>query len=529
MELAKNHRKEANPPHGLLRQLRLNGPFATARARALLAVWAILTAGAVAILVATDVHKANARLQELGVGYLQHISDRALVSETAIEGFAAFVASMERFNHDRATHYAGELLARYPFLYMFEVAVRVAHEERAAAEAALAARQPGAAFKRFTYATDRTWQPVEPAEFYYPLIFQQPLLQGAGNLIGLNIVSTDMLSVAMQASFERGEPVATHPFELAEGGRGYILHRSVEHVGGRPPSAFQAGAYVLLALQARQLFSDLLDGPPGIAIRVSHHDFADDDARGEILSIAAAPVSAAEKALLPCFHFERALELDSQPLVLRLDWQFGWGDLSLGALAGILSGSLVLFLAVRSYARYYIDSGLEALESGGRLYELANFDALTGLANRNRLIDFLEGELARARRHRQWLVVLFIDVNGFKQVNDTHGHATGDLVLIEVARRLSLELREDELLARYGGDEFIWVTAPTDEKPPLDQLIRRLKGRFADPIRVKSNAFALSVSIGCALYPQSGKNVAALFEAADDDMYRDKQGSRREA
>lgn len=493
----------------------------------MLAAWAILTAGAVAILVATDVHKANARLQALGIGFLQHISDRALVSETAIEGFAAFVASMDKFDHDRAMHYADGLLARYPFLYMFEVAVRVPHEERAAAEAALAARYPGAAFKQFTYATDRSWQPVEPAGFYYPLIFQQPLLEGSGKLIGLNIVSTDVLNVAMRASFERGESVATHPFDLAEGGRGYILHRSVEHIGSRPPSAYQAGAYVLLALQSRQLFSDLFDGPSGVAIRVTHRDFAADDARGEILSIASAPVSDTEKTLLPCFHFERNLELNSQPLLLRLDWQFGWGDLSLGALAGILFGSLVLFLAVRSYARYYINSGLEALESGGRLYELANYDSLTGLANRNRLIDFLEGELARARRHKQWLVVLFIDVNGFKQVNDTHGHATGDLVLIEVAHRLSLELREEDLLARYGGDEFIWVTAPTDEKPMLERLIGRLKGQFADPIRVGGAEFALGVSIGCALYPQSGKNVAALFEAADDDMYRDKQGRRR--
>lgn len=510
-------------PEGLLRQLKLHSPFAPGRARILLAVWAVLTFSALAAVFVTDLHRASSHLEQVGSGLLQHVSDRALVSETAIEGFAAFVASLDPFDHALAQDYAQTLLGRYPFLYMFEVARRVVDRERPAVEHKLAQRYPGFRIKYFGYKSDRTWQASPRADFYYPLVFQEPLLAGSENLVGLDIHSNAVLKAAMQRSFARGEPVATHPFELAEGGRGYVLHRAVDRLGGRPPSAFESDAYALLALKSTQLFASLGDAPAGVAVRLVHRDFDRDDPAGEVYARAARPVSALEAWLLPSYHRDFSLQLNSQPFDMSLDWQLGWSDLNLTLMATLLLGSLAMLWGVRAYAQHYIDSELAELERGGRLYELANFDSLTGLANRNRLFDFLEGQLARARRHRQTLAVLFIDLDDFKSVNDGHGHASGDLILLEVARRLERHLREDELLARYGGDEFVWVTASSAQAPGLDSLVTKLRAEFAPPFVVRGKRFQIGVSIGHAVFPHDGRNIGALIDLADAAMYRDKQ------
>ena len=483
----------------------------------------LTTLGALTLILAADLVRARNQLEQFGQTFLQHVSDRALVSETAVEGFAAFVASMDELNHDKAGEYARNLLKRYPFLYMFEIARRVPHSEREALESTLAQRYPGFRIKHFSYESDRVWRGAAPATYYYPLVFQEPLLDGEENLLGLDIHSGEHLKIAMQTSSRRGEPVATYPFDLAEGGRGYVLHRPVRGDDLDSSGAVSdAPVYVLLALKSHMLFSDLSTRPARVDLRLLHREI---DTDNEVLVSPAQAASAVEQLLLPIFRDRRTLNLDSQPFVLELEWQLGWGDLRLSTMLGVLLGSLLLFVAVRTYAEQYIHDKFLALEKEGRLYQLANFDSLTGLANRNHLIDFLESALARAQRHGHQLAVLFIDVNEFKAINDTYGHSVGDSVLVEVARRLSQELREDDLLARYGGDEFVWVSADSKEDPDLDGLITRLKRSLRQPVVTGKKPLAISISIGSAVFPVHGANIASLFDVADEGMYRDKRGA----
>lgn len=491
----------------------------------MLGAWALCTAGILVAVILADLNRARDELKNLGHNFLQHVSDRALVSETAVEGFAAFIAAMEQFDQEKAEVYADKLLKRYPFLYMFEVARRIPHVQRSATEAELAHRYPGYRIRRFTYESDRAWVPAEPADYYYPITFQQPFFRHGDNVTGLDILSSGVLKVAMEMSFKRGEPVATRPFDLAEGGRGYVLHRPVQYLAGRPPNAFEAPAYVLLALKSEKLFSDLAKRPPRVAVRLMYREMDPDQEYSKVLLLPALPATTSEQLLLPKFKEQQVLDLNSQPFLLSVEWQLGWGDLSLGYMVGIIGASLLILLAVRSYAQQYIQGELQMLEKEGRLYELANFDPLTGLANRSHLMDFLEAALARAHRHKHRLAVLFIDIDRFKEINDTYGHTAGDLVLAQVASRLSLELREDELLARFGGDEFVWVSADSEEDVQLDKLIARLKGRFGQSITANNTEFRVTVSIGSAVYPEDGRNITALFETADKAMYRDKRNT----
>ncbi len=510
----------------MLRRLKLGSPFATARGRLFSVIWVVSTLAALALVLAGDLGRARTQFQQLGSELLLHVSDRSLVSETALEAFAAYVDSLDGPDYEPARGFAGSLLRRYPFLYMFEVAVRVDAGQRATFEQHMAQQHPGFTIRQFGFQTDRHWRRAEGSHFHYPLVFQEPVADGPANVIGLDIHSNPVLRQAMTRSFELGQPVATWPFDLAEEGRGYVLHRAVGHLAGRSPSAFEADEYVLLALKTAELFPRLREAPARLDVHLVHRELAPGDPEAEVLARPARQASWLESALLPRLVQDRQLQLVSQPLTLQMGWQLGWQDISLGRMAWLLFGSLVLFAVVRVMARGFIQSELTALEQDGRLFDLANFDALTGLANRNRLHDFLEGSLARARRRQLRIAVLFIDLDGFKAVNDQHGHATGDLVLVEVARRLELHKREDELVARYGGDEFVWVTDGSTGKPEMDALIARLRQEFEAPFTIGRLQLRLGLSIGCAFYPEDGRNLAALLEAADGRMYLDKRRNR---
>lgn len=160
-----------------------------------------------------------------------------------------------------------------------------------------------------------------------------------------------------------------------------------------------------------------------------------------------------------------------------------------------------------------------------RLSNLAYQDMLTGLANRRLLYAHLKQELARARRQRTMVAVVFVDLDNFKMVNDTLGHSTGDRLLREVSARLSSCTREGDIVARLGGDEFVMVLPIQTDRDPTP-LIERLLDSVSRPFRIGNRNLNVTCSIGVAVYPQDGKDGPTLLRNADAHMYRDKESRR---
>ena len=151
---------------------------------------------------------------------------------------------------------------------------------------------------------------------------------------------------------------------------------------------------------------------------------------------------------------------------------------------------------------------------------LARTDALTGLANRLALEAVAGAALGRPRAEA---AVLLLDLDGFKPVNDTHGHAVGDLVLVEVARRLSATVRPGELAARIGGDEFV-VLVPRGDG--AERLAERLLEAVSAPMVLGGTEIAVGTSIGIAHYPADADDYAALLQVADERLYEAKSAGR---
>ncbi|TSE34632.1 sensor domain-containing protein [Tepidimonas charontis] len=153
----------------------------------------------------------------------------------------------------------------------------------------------------------------------------------------------------------------------------------------------------------------------------------------------------------------------------------------------------------------------------------AYYDALTGLPNRILLGDRLDLAIATAHRHQRRVAVAYLDLDGFKYVNDTHGHDRGDWVLRLMAQRLQAALREGDTLARVGGDEFVAILCDLDDSDRWTRVVERLLAACAQPIEHGGETLRLSTSIGVTLYPDDSADAEVLLRHADQALYRAKR------
>jgi diguanylate cyclase (GGDEF)-like protein len=158
----------------------------------------------------------------------------------------------------------------------------------------------------------------------------------------------------------------------------------------------------------------------------------------------------------------------------------------------------------------------------GELDHLASHDSLTGLPNRRLFLERLDQALARAKRQETQLALLFIDLDKFKAINDTHGHRAGDAVLQTVAQRLRTLLRETDMAARIGGDEFIILIEGACDDASIDSIVRKVQASVSQPIPYLDIELESGGSIGVGRYPQDGTTASTLIAASDQAMYRSK-------
>ncbi len=154
-----------------------------------------------------------------------------------------------------------------------------------------------------------------------------------------------------------------------------------------------------------------------------------------------------------------------------------------------------------------------------KIWHNAHYDLLTGLPNRRLFQDRLEQEVKHAKRSNLPLAVLFMDLDGFKDVNDSLGHEAGDRLLSDVAKRLSDCVREEDTVARLGGDEFTVILTGAEQHKDAEQVARTIIDALAQPFLIDKQPVRISVSVGIAFYPIDASTPGALLEAADKAMF----------
>jgi diguanylate cyclase (GGDEF)-like protein len=166
------------------------------------------------------------------------------------------------------------------------------------------------------------------------------------------------------------------------------------------------------------------------------------------------------------------------------------------------------------------------VQTNQELQQLSITDGLTGLNNRNHVMALFQHELARAKRSNQPLVVLMLDIDHFKQINDTHGHQIGDAVLQGLAQALLGSVRDCDHVGRYGGEEFLIILPDSDKSNGAGTAERIRQNASMVDIDAAGDPLAMTISIGVASYPEDGQDVETVLRQADDALYLSKSDGR---
>jgi diguanylate cyclase (GGDEF)-like protein len=170
-----------------------------------------------------------------------------------------------------------------------------------------------------------------------------------------------------------------------------------------------------------------------------------------------------------------------------------------------------------------VATAIERKQLHARLERMAQYDALTQLPNRALLRERLKTSLALAQVDGGRMALLYVDLDRFKEVNDNHGHAVGDMLLQAVANRIKGCVRETDTVARIGGDEFVVLLHSIHAAEDAEKVAGKIRQVLAQPLRLDGHSLTIRTSIGVALYPEHGNEEKQLFRHADEAMYTAKR------
>lgn len=196
----------------------------------------------------------------------------------------------------------------------------------------------------------------------------------------------------------------------------------------------------------------------------------------------------------------------------------------------VLGSVVVITLGILVWAqvlRHQVHRQTAVIRSNEQKFRhMARHDALTGLYIRTVLLERLDAEIEKASLNTPSLALFMIDVDGFKQINDTIGHAAGDEVLTALSRRLQGSVRETDTVARMGGDEFAALFLEVREVEEIEAIAAQLLTAISAPFAILGNELSVSVSIGITAFPEGGKDSTSLLRSADVALYRAKARDR---
>jgi diguanylate cyclase (GGDEF)-like protein len=379
---------------------------------------------------------------------------------------------------------------------------------------------------------DYAIKPAGNRDVYTSIIYIEPFSDRNVRAFGYDMYTEPARRAAMEQARDSGQAAVSAKVTLVqEAGHnvqtGFLLYLPVYRNGSAPDSVAERRANLAGWVYAPFRMSDLMAGLNGeksetLDITIYDNENASGDAlmhsdrrsggsvpsttrfvRTHHIKIASHVWTVITRAQP---SFELKIEHDKAPVILK---------------AGIAASILLTLLAW-----LLVDDRARALQAARQALRLALYDILTDLPNRKLFTDRLLQALAKARRDKTQVAVMFIDLDKFKPVNDQFGHGVGDLLLKEVAHRLKDCVRKSDTVARLGGDEFV-VLLPYAQENHGDMVVAgKILKALSDPFQIAGHALHISSSIGIAVYPQDGDTEKLLLKNADTAMYHAKKSGR---
>ncbi|MBY0464973.1 MAG: EAL domain-containing protein [Burkholderiales bacterium] len=471
--------------------------------------------------------KANARVQELTVA-IQH---RMAAYEQVLLGGASLIATVGTLSRDQWHNYVKHLKVseHYPGFQ----GIGYAEYVRPADKAAFVQAQQRQGLN------DYAIRPPGERAAYGPVTYLEPRSERNLKAHGFDMLSEPNRRTAMEAARDTGQPAITGKLKLASEAAnsasfGFLLYVPVYRGGAVPDSVDERRALIKGFVNSPFRMEDLLKNalgrnPDGLRLRVYDGPVATPDnlmytsesmvgpAGGDHPSATVPPLHIHSTVLglhgrvwlMECelpHHHTAAIENTPEDLV---------------PLAGLVISLLLTALTWVAMAR------LQLVRQSARHYHaLANFDPLTALSNRTKFQDSLEESVREAGRTGERFALLFIDLDHFKDINDTLGHQWGDKLLQQVAQRLKDGTRSADTVSRLGGDEFTVILRDMKDSESATRVAQTLLEALAKPYELEGEAYFVSASMGITLFPHDAQTSADLLKTADQAMYTAKRLGR---
>jgi len=491
-----------------------------------LLAWAIGTSVTTGLVYKLVLHEAEAAFNQRVVQVYENIEHTIRDNESILEGFSAFLSAIEYVNRESTSRYAQQILTRYPHVYRLEVVLRVKRNDLVK----FIARQkqywfPEFDVRAFSDEADRlSWEPKNNKPIYNPIIFIEPMPLNAKQLIGSDMDSLSFLSNALNQSIQLQSPVATIPFKLVDGPRGYIVFHPVPD----PPKnelAKRKQALALLEVNAEAIRDKIAFLVKNIGFRLYDTRYASNDPDGLLIQVAAPAPNRLDQRLFPKLTAEKRLDSRGQPFGLIVDKQLGWRDFNLPLVIATGCSLLLSLILLLLFLKTHFRREKQMKRSANRLLHMATHDALTGLPNRILLADRFSQAISRTHRRDIKFAVMFLDLNGFKLVNDTYGHEIGDQLLKALGGLLKECIRDEDTLSRISGDEFVIVLEDSSYKN-AERVAQKIQVELSRPMLIQGIKLNIGLSVGIAIYPDDGRTLAELLKTADIRMYKAKEQSK---
>ncbi|MGD8525963.1 MAG: sensor domain-containing diguanylate cyclase [Thioalkalispiraceae bacterium] len=489
-------------------------------------LWIILWATLGSVVVQSSIHSARNEFNAKAMNVYHLVSDQIRTNETVVEGFAASVGAMGEIDRNKIRIYARQMLERYPHIFMFEIIEKVDAKNKESYEKNFQ-ENISAHFqiRSFGYEEDRQWREAVGKNFYMPIIFMEPFPPESYQVLGLDLNSNKIFTDSLRASARLHMPVATRPFTLVEGHLAYLIHRPIKQGNNRLYThAYDIeDRYVMLVILAKSLLKDMPEEMPDYGITLHHSDFDANDKRGHLYNQPAAEMSQLESFLLPNLSLNIKLDSKTQPFVLNINKQLGLSVFNFWLLSVFAAVAALSFYLLLKYLRFYRMSEIHRAQEAGHLFYLANHDSLTGLANRNLMLDRLQHALPQAKRRNSKLAVFFMDLDEFKKINDKYGHDVGDKLLTSASERLRACTRSGDTLARRSGDEFILILENIDDIESVHHVSEKIHQAFEQKFNLGEVELSVGITIGYSIYPDDAQSHDELLTIADKRMYANKR------
>lgn len=497
---------------------------------ALLAIWFGVVVLSLGRLIESERHRLENLFDGIFGKLTQQVQGQLLKNDLALEAFRAFLTAKPELDFERTRMFARLLLSQYPNIYMFEIAQRISQDERSRLEAMMrAAGYKDYVIHEYGYDTDRNVHAAGPQSLYQPIIFIEPELPEAKDVLGLDLNSTSgILGEAARQSYGKLEEVSSMPFELLEGERGYIIYGPVVAAEGLPEHELhlKSGLFALVVVKADSLLPAWIRQREGLTVRLRHTAAA---ATGAAIVASASNPPGRKWGLGYLFdplQRHAVLSSRSQPFEISAEFQVCWEDVELSTIMSFVITMLVTLVLAVSASSIIYRKRMQASTQRKALYTRANYDLTTALPNKHLLRDRADQAIKQARRQNHSLALLFIDLDRFKAVNDQWGHTMGDEVLKEVGARISRAVREEDTVGRIHGDEFVVLLHDIDGPESVHKVVEKLSRVLDTPLRIKGIEIDLGMSIGGAVFPQDGEDFDTLLHTSDKRMYETKKTAK---